>query len=240
MIAALLALTLAAAPQADAPPPPPPPEPEVIFARGSRGSWSMEGRTVIVLGSPETPDFSATEPTIRDMFCLARRNGIKVSVLREGGLDLEIEAGIIENGRERRLSAVDLRALLLDGAAWEVKTRSESEFSGRLADVVYPDREPESAATTDRHLAVRRPPGNVWLPLGTLADDLLRARMLRLGFREEVRDPDAGEEDPMVWIDVPLDGLAGALSWCQRAMASPNALRLHPPGIEQPPAPIRR
>lgn len=224
MIPLLLGLALAAAPQADAPPPP---EPEVVFARGSQGGWSMEGRTVVVEGSPERPGFPATGPTIRDMFCLARRNGIAVSIPREGGLDLEIEAGVTENGRGRRLSAVDLRAFLLDGAAWEVQARSDSAFSGRFADVAYPGHEPRESDMMDRHLAVRRPPGNVWLPLGTLADDLLRARMLRLGFVETARDP-AGEEHPMIWIDVPLGGLAGALGWCQRAMASPNALRLHP------------
>jgi hypothetical protein len=234
MIPLLFSLALAAAPQADYQPPPP--ARQVVFARGSRGAWSMEGRTVIDEGSPgRLPDFPATEPTIDAMYCFARRDGIEVSILREGGLGLGIEASVTENGRTRRLRAFDLRGFLLDGASWEVRTVSETDFTERFTDVAYAEPERWGSGGNDRQLVVRRPPGNVWLPISTLADDLLRGRMLRLGFREDVRDPPAGEEDPMVWIDVPLDGLAGALSWCQRAMASPNALRLHP----DPAAPVR-
>jgi hypothetical protein len=233
MIPLLLSLALAAAPQADYRPPPR--DREVVFARGSQGGWSMEGLTVVSEGHPARTDFPATEPTIYGMYCFARRDGIEVSILREGGLGLGIEASVTENGRARRLRAFDLRAFLLDGASWEVRTLSETDFTERFTDVAYAEPERWGSGGNDRQLVVRRPPGNFWLPLSTLADDLLRGRMLRLGFREDVRTPDAGEEEPMVWIEVPLDGLAGALSWCQRAMASPNALRLHP----DPAAPAR-
>lgn len=226
MIPILLALAPAPAPQTANPPPP---EREVVFARGSQGDWAMEGLTIVVEGYPaRPPDFPATEPTIRDMLCYARRNGLTVSIGREGGLGLGIAASVTENGRARRLRPFDLRSFLLDGATWEVRTLSERDFTERFIDVAYPGPDEGGSGIQDRHLGVRRPPGNVWLPIHVLADDLLRARMLRLGLREDVRDPEAGDEDPMVWIDVPLDGLAGALSWCQRAMASPNALRLRP------------
>jgi hypothetical protein len=230
MIAILLALALAAAPRADYPPPRP--DREVTFARGSQGGWSMEGRTTVDEGYPGRPGSPGTEPTIRDMFCMVRRNGISVSILRGGGLGLGIEARVAENGRERRLRAFDLRAFVLDGATWEVHTRSPNDFTVRFTDVAYPRPELGPSHGQDQHLGVRRPPGNVWLHIGTLADDLLRARTLRLGFREDVADPEAWD-NPVIWIDVPLDGLADALSWCRRAMASPNALRLHPDDIDR-------
>lgn len=239
MIPLLLSLALAGAAQADNPPPQP--EREVVFARGSQGGWSTEGITIVVEGHPAWDTLPATEPTIRDMVCYARRNGLIVSIGRENGVGLGIEASVTENGRPRRLREFDLRTFMLDGATWEVRTLSENDFTERFIDVAYAEPEHGGSGIQDRHLGVRRPPGNVWLPIYVLADDLLRGRMLRLGFREEVRDPEAErEEDPMIWIDVPLGGLSEALSWCQAAMASPNALRLHPPGIAQPPAPIRQ
>lgn len=233
MIAALLALALAAAPQADDQDPP---QREVTFARGSHLGWSMEGRTVVGEGDPGRPGFPRIEPTISEMYCLAKRNGIRADISREGGLTLVVEARVGDSGRERTLREDRLRAVLLDGTMWEVRLLSEGDFATQFTDVAYsgPDLGPGNVY---RNLAVRRPPGPVWLPLHTLADDLLRSRLLRLGF-SPAENPEMGrQEEPTIWVDVPLEGLTEALVWCQRAMASPAALRLHPEGVEQSPAP---
>jgi hypothetical protein len=237
MIPAVLAFALATAPQAGEPPLRH--DPEIVFARGSQGGWSMEGRTAVREGYTGRPGIPATESTIRGMYCFARRRGIQVSIRREGGLGIDIQGSVTEEGRERRLRAFDLRAFVLDGTAFQVQTRSRNDFTERFTDAAYAEPELGPSNVKDRQLGVRRAPGVVWLPISTLADDLLHARMLRLGFREEVEDPDAWDT-PMIWIDVPLDGLGDALSWCRMAMASPNALRFHPAEIPQPPAPIRR
>lgn len=222
MIATILALVLAA-PQGD--PAPEPPAREIVFARGAQGAWSMEGRTIVHEGSPARL-FAATEPTIDAMICGAGRNGLKVWVGRAGGLSIEIVGSVVENGRERRLRELDLRSLVLDGTMWEAQARSRHDFTERFSDVTYAEPELGFRQYSERTLTVRRPHLPVWLGIDTLADDLLRAHMLRLGFREQENSVEL--EEPMIWIDVPLDGLGDALSWCRRAMTLPNALRLNP------------
>ena len=237
MIAALLALAVAAGgAQTDDPEPP---AREVVFARASHGGWSMEGRTVVNEGYAGRPGIPGTKPTIEGMYCFAERNGLHVQLHREYGLSLWFEARVRDNGVEHTLRDTRLRALVLDGTMWEAHLRSEGDFATRFTDVAYsgPGWGP---ANVYRSLAVRRSPSPVWLPLSALADDLLRSRLLRLGFRPGEHDAAGREEDPMVWVDVPLDGLSEALVWCQRAMVSPAAFRLHPPGIEQPASAIRR
>lgn len=235
MSALLLALTFAAAQAGE---PSWPLDREVVFARGSEGGWTLEALTAVNEGSPARNGFDATEPTISWMSCYARRNGLLLSLSREGSLGFGIEANIAGNGQERQLHGYDLRSLVLDGATWEVRAGAEHDFTERFTDISYPDAEFGVSSASDWQLYVRRPGLPVWLSIHDLADDLLRARRLRLGFREDVEEINAADQD-VIWLDVPLDGLEGALGWCQRAMASPEALRLHPEGVGPPPARYR-
>lgn len=234
MIAFFLAIAQAAAPQtSDAPFPP---DREVVFARGAQGPWSMEGRSVIDEGYPGRDGNPGEEPTIHSIYCSAKRNGIAVEISRDPHLGLVIDAAVTRNGREHRLSPFDLRVIILDGATWEVRSMSDTDYTERFSNVVYAGPEEDHRGSNIRQVAVRRPPGDVWLPVSTLADELPGAILLRLGFREEENaEAQPVDDDPLIWIDVPLDGLGEALGWCQRAMASPNALRLNPTGVAQNP-----
>jgi hypothetical protein len=235
MSALLLAMALAAG-QADGPPYPP--DREVVFARGSQGGWTLEALTTVDEGSPGREGFPATQPTISQMGCSARRNGLAVSLSREGSLSFAIEANLSRRGRVRPLHGYDLRSLVLDGATWEVRAGVEHDFTERFTDIAYPDAEVGISSASDWQLNIRRPGLAAWLSIHDLADDLLHAHRLRLSFREDVEEVNAPGQD-VIWIDVPLDGLEGALGWCQRIMASPEALRLHPQGVGPAPTDYR-
>jgi hypothetical protein len=75
-------------------------------------------------------------------------------------------------------------------------------------------------------IAVRRGPGAPWFSADVLANELVRARRLRIGFVEHDRDPEP-DEGPLLWAEMSLDGLDDALAWCNEAMNGERARLFH-------------
>jgi hypothetical protein len=205
----LLAAMLAAAAQ----PPVPAPHPNVVFARGHLDGWSMRATSMI--------DDRPSGPVIDRMLCEIERNGVQVMTWRHGDAAFSFGGTIARGGREHRLGHESLRALVVDGVAYEVERRHRGALTDRYMDVPYPESQTVYPPSEFFSLAVRRQGSDLWLHAANIDNELIEARRLRVGFR----DAEAG---PMLWIEVPMTGLAGALGWCHAAMSSPDALRLHP------------
>lgn len=202
----LLAAMLAAAAQ----PPASAPRPNILFARGRLDGWSMRATNVV--------DDDRAGPTINRMLCEVEREGVSATTWRHGDISFAFGGGVGRGGRARRLLHSDVRALVIDGVRYEVERRADGALTDRYTDVVYPRSQSVYPPSGFFFLAVRRQGSDLWLSAGNIHNELIGARQLRIGFR-------AGGSGPLIWIEVPLTGLAGALSWCHAAMASPDALR---------------
>lgn len=198
----VLAALLAAAQQ-------PIPTSSVVFARGHLDGWSMHATNVV--------DHLPSGPIINRMLCQMERDGLRVMTWRQGNVSFAFEGLVATGGREHGR----VRALVVDGIRYEVERRDRGALTDRYTDVTYPESQhvyPPSGFFT---LAVRRRGSDLWLDTGNLANELIEARRLRVGFRPT-------ETGPMLWIEVPMTGLPAALNWCNAAMTSANASRLHP------------
>jgi hypothetical protein len=188
------------------------PHPNVVFARGHLNGWSMQA-TNVVDGGPS--------PTINRMLCQVEREGVSVMTWRQGNVSFHFGGNVVRGGRGQRLLYSNLRALVIDGVGYEAERRTDGTLTDRYTDVAYPESQIVYSPTEFFFLAMRRQGSDLWLAASNLNNELIGARRLRIGFR-------AAETGPMLWIDVPMTGLPEALNWCQAAMTSPNALRLHP------------
>jgi hypothetical protein len=189
------------------------PHPNVVFARGHLNGWSMKATNVV--------DNGPSGPTISRMLCEVEREGVSVTTWRQGNASFLFGGTVVRGGRGRRLLHSNVRALVVDGVSYEVERRARDELTDRYTDVTYPESQIVYSPSGFFSLAVRRQGSDLWLNAYDIGNELIAARRLRMGFR-------AAEADPMLWIDVPMTGLPGALNWCHAAMTSPNALRLHP------------
>ena len=215
MPAFLLAIMLAAAAQS-APVPAPAAMNNVVFARGALAGWSMKATNVI--------DNGPSGPVINRMLCEMERNGLRVMTWRHDDIGFTFggpDGHVVSGGRRHRAGHGDVRALEIDGVSYEAERRNQGVLTDRFTDVLYPESQHVYPPNGFYALALRRQGSTLWLDSSDLNNELIEARRLRVGFRENARGA-------LLWIDVPLAGLAEGLGWCRAAMASPNALRLHP------------
>lgn len=202
----LLAAMLAAAQQPDR-------ASSVVFARGHLDGWSMQATNVV--------DHGRSGPTINRMLCEIEREGVRVTTWRQGNISFIFEGSVTSGGREHQLLHSGVRALMVDQVSYDVERRDLGALTNRYTDVTYPESQLVYPPSGFFLLAVRRWGSDLWLHTGNITNELIEARRLRIGFRD-------GGAGPMLWIEVPLTALPEALNWCRAAMASPNALRLHP------------
>jgi hypothetical protein len=191
----------------------PAPYSRLVFARGHLDGWSMKATNVI--------DHGRFGPTIDRMLCEVAREGVSVTTWRQGDVSFAFGGSVGRGGRERWLGHGSVRALVVDGISYEVERRQDGALTDRYTDVTYPDSQIVYSPNEFFYLAARRQGSDLWLSVSDIDNELIEARRLRVGFRE------AGA-GPMLWIEVPLARLPEALNWCQAAMSSPAALRLHP------------
>jgi hypothetical protein len=187
----------------------------LVFARESRDGWSLQAINVF--------EERGGVPIINRMLCRAEREGVQMETWRQGGVSIMFGGPIRRDNRERILRGSRLRALVVDGIAYEVEPRADGSRTDRYTDVAYPDSQivypPDEMFF---NLAVKRQDSALWLDISSLTDELIGAERVRVGFQVE-------DGAPLFWLDVPMTGLNGALVWCQAAMASPAALRFHQP-----------
>ena len=223
----LLAAILVAAQATPVPPPERIPR-EVELGETEVASWQVHSWIVV--------NRSEDLPLIDSVACELEREGIRLQTFRFGGIE------IIPEGADE-FDAHEMRAIALDQTVWEYRFRQWNPLDDRFADVAYPPLpEPiDRCAGLSSHYIihygcgtpveigarqVRGAPHEPWLHVSTLANELLGARHLRLGYRAE----GAVEQIPLHWVEVPLDGLAEARAWCDSAMNSEAARRLHGAG----------
>lgn len=189
----------------------------VTFARGRVGPWRAEARTSV-------EDVGGL-PMIRAVECRIERPGLHLTAWHEGGLALQLQGSSREVDLE--FNSRNIRRLALDGRTWAVRWVTEPEDADHFLDVAYPPRPPcpGCIAAMSGSWRMQRRRGEPWLPYGVLTNELLEARMLRIGFVDEVEESE--REGPLMWVSVPLAGLDGALAWCRAAMASDRAQLFH-------------
>jgi hypothetical protein len=189
----------------------------VVFARERLGPWRVDARTLVedVAGLPM---ISSTE-------CRVERPGLSLVTWQDGGLSLQLAGGNRE--MDLHFGSEDIRRVALDERVWAVRWVTDPDDVDQFRDVTYPPPPPCPGCIAARSGSWRmqRRPRDPWLPYGTLTNELLEARMLRIGFVGEAED--GGREGPLLWASVPLTGLGEALAWCRAAMASERARLFH-------------
>jgi hypothetical protein len=179
---------------------------EVLTVSGRQGVWRMQ---VFTKAHPED-----SPPRIGYIRCTIRRPALVVSLGRTRGADLQV------GGNGSPVAEADVAAIELGGTVYEASLIS-FQRQLRYSDIEYPpDQAPPPAPIwTDIYLGVRRDSGDPWLPLATLIDEMLDAPSLTLRYRSGTG---------MRRLSVSLAGLRRAIGWCDTAMESDSARRLHP------------
>lgn len=206
-------LALATQPLAD-----PHPERERTLAETQLGDWELWARMDI--------DHSGAQPVIQDIVCEMDRRGLRLATGIVGGLRVTLKTNDAFNKR-------DVRAIGLGDIVWEYRWRSSEPAEWQFADVAYPARPVIDTPCDSIHGTcmvvengtplIRRSAGEPWLLLDTLANELLRARTLRVG----VADRPADDQAALRWVELSLDGLPEGLAWCQAAMRAEGGHRLN-------------
>jgi hypothetical protein len=221
LAAALIAAQPAAAQPAPAAPAAPASLPySVTFARTGLGPWKIEAKTIV--------DDTTGLPMIETARCDIERDGLELSTWPQGGIWFRLEGSIGPTGLGFGSSAI--RRVGFDGDVWELRWIEAARPFERFVDVDYPPTPtPEPCygcvSTTYGHWASRRRPGDPYFTPQVLANRLVQAGAVRIGFQEEADEGAA--RGPMLWAEIPLAGLDGALAWCREAMASDRSLRFH-------------
>lgn len=179
-----------------------------------------------------------SRPQIGGTYCDAKRNGLSLRAFRDGGFSMMVRGTHPDDEDGEDFGFTNVEALVIDGVRYEARWGGRDP-PFRFTDVDYPpparpDPVPPGILLSVvpemkvlyGFLLVRRPGEVEYYGLDALVDEMLRARRLRIAFRRSTYDH--GTEGPQLWVDVPLQGLAPALAWCRKAMASPRALLLHP------------
>jgi hypothetical protein len=202
MIAAALAVILAFGAQASANAPAPT---EFVAGRGRLGGWRMEAVTVVEAEEPP--------PVIGNGRCTIRGRGLRLVVPRSYGGSLEI------GGNGLPFAPSDIVAIALGGRVYETRMRPIPFVRARYSDVAYPPdhADPAAAGPVETALGVRPGPGDPWVNVAMLLDDLLEVRSI--GIRYRTRDGEARTR-------LSVAGLGGAIRWCRRAFDSDRARTL--------------
>jgi hypothetical protein len=219
MIGLLAAAALAAAQPAAAPAPPEDLPRRVIFARTRLDGWRVEAKTDV--------DDVGGFPIVESAYCEIKRGGLAITTWIDAGLWIRLGDTSVEPDLGFRNE--NIRRIVLDDRAWDYRWRRTRYERNHFRNLTYPPPPAPcgygciGAFSYDQ--AIRRRPGQPWLAPELLGNEFLRARMLRIGFR----DPDApeGRPGPMLWAEIPLTGLDRAIAWCRSALGSEAARRFH-------------
>jgi hypothetical protein len=227
-LSALIALLLGTAPPG--PPERPDAPPRLELGEATVGGWSVQAWTEV----NREPD----PPEVQNVACEMERDWLQLRSFELGGLAISFGRGAFDSHRIRRL--------VIDRVQWEYRWVAGTEATRHFTDLVYPRLpEPPSNCGLTGHAAilygpcipieygarqVRRPGTPHWFFLDVVAPDLVAARSLRVGYRDE-DDPPAA---PLHWKSLSLSGLDRALAWCRAAVTSARARRLHPPAPATP------
>jgi hypothetical protein len=217
MIGLLAAATLAAAQPAAAPALPQDLPNKVIFARTTRDGWRLEAMTDV--------DNVGGFPVIVSAYCELTRSGLKLTTWGETGLWVRFGDNSVEP--ELDFEAQQIRRIAIDDAVWEYRDIDTRWGEDQFANIAYRSFPPCYGCISARSFTVgmRRRAGHPWLSPALLANALLGARVLRIGFERE-EEPHR-LVSPMLWAEIPLAGLDGAIAWCRAALASEGARRFH-------------
>jgi hypothetical protein len=194
---ALTAL-LAAAAQSEAPR-------ELPIGSAVLGGWQLAAVTIV--GEQDG------RPVIGDKRCTIRRTGLELIIPLEQPIAFRLA------GPGTGFAEADIAAIALDDRVYAARIVSDHRLS-RYRDVDYPPAQvqipvPEPVVT----LGVQGAPGQPFLHVASLLNEMLAARRLTLRYRR------AGGNEGR--FEIPLTGFGRALSWCQTAFASDRARRLH-------------
>jgi hypothetical protein len=225
LVVAALAAAQAPAPGAEAPAKPRLPY-SIEFARSQLGPWQIEANSFV--------EDETGLPMRRNVSCEIRRSGITVRIWAVGQLTVHLGGyNMTGDQLEVGINSNEIRRIELDDSAWEYRWLGRSREDRQFADLRYPPPPPKYPPGWDTihypimealsgTVAVRRRPGAPWFEPDALANALLRARRLRIGYVDYDRDPEP-DEGPLLWTEIPLDGLGDALAWCRTAMNGERA-----------------
>jgi hypothetical protein len=229
LAAAALAASQAPAPAAEGPARPRLPY-SIEFARTQIGPWQIEAKSRV--------EDETGLPMRGSVSCEIRRAGMQLRTWREGQVELRF-GGYFLTGDQLDLSAAseEVRRIELDGSAWEYRWLARWSKDRQFVDLSYPPPPPKYPPGWDIiHYpimdalqgipAVRRGPGSPWLDPEILANALLRAKRLRIGYVFDDRDP-LPDEGPLRWAEFSLAGLGDAFAWCRTAMDGDRARLFH-------------
>ncbi|HEU0098636.1 MAG TPA: hypothetical protein VFQ67_07655 [Allosphingosinicella sp.] len=201
----------------------------IEFARAQIGAWEAEASSYV--------EDETGVPMLGYLFCEIRRSGVMLRTWREGHLYIYFGGYNLKSEMpELGVGAAEVRRIELDGSGWEYRWLGRWPEDRQFADLSYPPP-PRPPANLDpiHHpigkalsgwIAVRRGPGSPWVSANVLANRLVRARRLRIGYVEEDRDPEP-DEGPLLWAEMSLDGLGDAFAWCDSAMDGDRARHFH-------------
>lgn len=222
MFGLLAAASLAAAQTPAAPAPPADLPRRVIFARTMLEGWRVEALTDV--------DDVGGFPVIGSAFCELKRSGLMLTTWGATGLTVRFGDNSVEP--ELGFEARQIRRIEIDDAAWDYRDIDTRPGVDQFSNVAYRPWPPCYGCLTARSASVgmRRRAQDPSFSPGAFANTLLGARMLRIGFQH--KDEHDRLVPPMLWAEVPLTGLDGAISWCRAALASEGAHRFHG-GLEE-------
>jgi len=201
----------------------------IEFARTQIGPWEVEASSYV--------EDETGVPMLGARFCEIRRSGIMLKTWREGQLSIYFGGYNLKSDLpELGIRAEEVRKIELDGSSWEYRWLGRWAKNRQFADLSYPPPPGPPANWDHIHhpimealsgwIAVRRGPGSPWFGADVLANELVRARRLRIGYVADDRDPEP-DEGPLLWAEMSLDGLGEAFAWCNQAMNGERARLFH-------------
>lgn len=198
----------------------------IEFARGQIGAWQVEAKSLV--------EDATGMPMRGTVSCDMRRSGVMLTTWREGQLSVYLGGYNLSGDQlELGVSPNEVRRVEIDGSAWDYRWLGRWREDSQFSDLDYPPAPHKYPPGWDiihypvmealsGWIAVRRGPGRPWFGADVLANELVRARRLRIGFVDQDRDPKP-DEGPLYWAELPLDDLRDAFDWCSQAMHGERA-----------------
>jgi hypothetical protein len=202
----------------------------IEFARARFGPWEVEASSLV--------EDETGVPMRSYLFCEMRRSGAVLRTWSHGQLSVYFGGYNLKSDEpELGVAPNEIRRIELDGSAWDYRWLGRWPENRQFADLRYPPPAPKYPPGWDHihypiqdvlsgSIAVRRGPGAPWFGADVIANALVRARRLRIGFVDDDRDP-RPDEGPLLWAELPLDGLGEAFAWCRAAMDGDKARLFH-------------
>jgi len=180
-----------------------------------------------------TESDGGVEPMIASMQCYLVTPGIQIIVDRNRIVGVSFVW--VRPGGSVEFSPMTVDGLEIGTTRYGVKVRGFADYQ-RFNDFPYPKRDGDDLILSvfRGYTALRKRRDQPFLDPVVLVDDLMTARSARIGYWtwDEDQRP---RQKVNHWKQVSLAGLGKAITWCQKAMASPAAYRLPQPQSNQPP-----